>query len=387
MSEIKIKGYRRTEDKFGIRNHIIVMSSVSCVNSFVQQAAMMDKDIIPITHQHGCDHIGKDREQVLRTLAGVCNNPNVGGILLIGLGCENVTVDNISEKINTQGKILRKIIVQEIGNKDKLFDLIKKYINEIKESVSKQEKEEFDISKLMVGLECGGSDPFTGITANPAVGKVSDKLVSHGSTVILAEIPEMIGAKNALNELIDDNSVKEKLFSRIDDYIKVAKDCGCDLIGVNPTPGNINAGLSSIEEKSLGCVAKAGTSKIKEFVDYACAPGSNGLVVMDTPGNDAESITGITAGGANLVLFTTGLGTPLGSPIAPVIKISSSTKTFKNMGDFIDIDAGKIIEGASLDSVSEEIFNFLIEVCNGKQTASEINKNWEFSINRVGPTF
>jgi altronate dehydratase large subunit len=386
MTEIKLQGYRRGS-RFGIRNHIIIMSSVSCVNSFVQQAAIMDKSIIPITHQHGCDHIGKDREQVLRTLVGVCNNPNVGGILLIGLGCENITVDNISEKVNTEGKILKKIIVQEIGKKEDLFDLIKKYINEIKEVVSKHEKEEFNISKLIIGLECGGSDAFTGITANPSVGKVSDKLVGYGSTVVLSEIPEMIGAKNALKEIIEDESVREKLFSRIDYYIKVSKDCGCDLIGVNPTPGNIKGGISSIEEKSLGCIAKAGTSKIKEFVDYATAPESNGLVVMDTPGNDAESITGISAGGANLILFTTGLGTPLGSPIMPVIKISSNTKTFKNMRDFIDVDAGKIIDGTSLDDVSEEIFSFLIEVSNGKQTVSEINKSWEFSINRIGPTF
>jgi altronate dehydratase large subunit len=383
---VKIKGYKRG-DNYGIRNHIVVISSVSCANSFVEQARLMHKDIVPITHQHGCDHVGKDREQVLRTLVGICNNPNVAGILLIGLGCENISTDDISEKIDIKDRIVKKIVIQDIGKREKILNLIHKYVSEIKQFVSGQKREEFDISGLVVGLECGSSDNFSGITANPSVGKVSDRLVSLGSTVILSEIPEMIGAKNALKKLIKNDSVRQKLFSRIDSYVNAAQDFGSDLICVNPTPGNVKAGISSIEEKSLGCICKAGTSTINEFLEYAEHPKSSGLVVMDTPGNDPESLTGMVAGGANIILFTTGLGTPLGSPIVPVIKISSNTKTFKYMGDFIDIDAGKIIKGEKIDDVSEDIFNFLVEVSNGKKTASELNHNNEFSINRIGPTF
>ena len=387
MNKIKIKGYKRNNNSFGIRNHIIVMSSVCCANCVVEQIALLDDDVIPITHQHGCNHLGEDRTQVLNTLVGICNNTNVGGILLVGLGCENITVEDISKKIKCGNKIVRKLVIQSIGKKDSIFAQAKEYINEIKEFVSKQEKEEFDISELIIGLECGGSDTFSGITANPTVGIVSDKLVAMGATVILSEIVEMIGAENVLADKIKDKAIKERLFARIKSYVDVSKEMGYDISGVNPTPGNIKSGISSIEEKSLGCVAKAGHSEIKEFVKYAHSPRSKGLVVMDTPGNDPESVTGMVAGGAQIILFTTGLGTPLGNPIVPVIKISSNSKIYEHMRSFIDIDAGKIVEGTKIEDISEEIFEFLVQVCNGKQTASEINKCREFSINRRGITF
>ena len=387
MSTIKIKGYLRTENLFGIRNHIVVMSSVSCANFVVEQIARTNPDVIPITHQHGCTHMGADTEQVLRTISGTCNNPNVGGVLLVGLGCESVNVGEIASRIDSGGKLVKTIVIQEIGEVQKIMDIACDYLHQIKEFVSKQQRSDFDISSLIVGLECGGSDPFSGITANPAVGLVSDKLVELGATVVLSEIPEMIGAEASLESRIPDEVVKQKIMARINDYVQMIKDAGGDPRGCNPAPGNIKAGLSTIEEKSLGCIIKGGHSNINEFVEYGRRPMYKGLVVMDTPGNDPESVTGMAAGGANLILFTTGTGTPVGNPVAPVIKISSNTKMYQRMSNFIDIDAGKIIGGTQVDAVADEMFEFIIDVCNGRQTAAEVNNCREFSVNRIGPTF
>ena len=382
-----LRGFRRGESTFGIRNRLVVMPSVCCANSLVKQIAMYDKDAVPIIHQHGCDHIEKDRVQVLRTLVGICNNPNVGGILLVGLGCESIGVEDIISGIDTENKIVESIIIQEIGDREKIIERGRKYLHKIKGYLSKQKLEAFSLSNLVVGLECGASDPFSGITANPAVGLVSDKLVQAGATVILAEIPEMIGAEQALSERFDNQEVKEKLFSRIREYVEISRGYGCDLLGINPTPGNIKSGLSSIEEKSLGCIAKGGSSKIREFVGYAERPRSKGLVVMDTPGNDPESVTGIVAGGAHIVLFTTGLGTPLGNPVAPIIKIASNNDAYARMRDYLDINAGEVVSGVNVSVVAARIFEFLIRVCNGEKTASERNRCREFAINRIGPTF
>jgi altronate dehydratase large subunit len=256
----------------------------------------------------------------------------------------------------------------------------------MKELVSRQRREKCDIAHLKVGLKCGGSDPFSGITANPAVGLVSDRLVSLGATTILGEIPEMIGAEAPLASRIPDEMVRRSVLLRIAEYAQMARHIGGEA-QVNLSPGNVRAGLSSPAEKSLGCIAKGGHCAIKEFVPYAGVPKSKGLVVMDTPGNDCECVCGMVAGGANLVLFTTGLGTPLGNPVAPVVKISSNTRTYQRMKEFTDIDAGRIIGGARMEEIADEIFDFLLEVCNGKETASEVNRCREFAINRVGPTF
>ncbi len=387
MTQIKLKGYPRGESGFGIRNHIVVMSSVSCANFVVEQLALADPDIVPITHQHGCTHVGRDKEQVLRTLSGTCNNPNVGGVLLIGLGCETISVDDISARICPAGKLVRTLVIQEIGPVKKIMEAARNDLRRIKEFVAAQQRVEFDISELTVGLECGGSDAFSGITANPAVGLVSDRLVQLGATVILSEIPEMIGAEAALEARIVDANVRQKLLSRIREYVRSAKSIGCDLRGANPTPGNMAAGISSLEEKSLGSIIKAGHSPINALVEYGQAPSGKGLVVMDTPGNDCESVTGMATGGAHVILFTTGAGTPVGNPVTPVIKISSNTKTCTHLKDLIDIDAGRIVHGAPAEAVADEIFELLVEVCNGHLTAAEVNKCREFAINRIGPSF
>lgn len=387
MSGITLKGYQRRDNLFGIRNHLVVMATVSCANSIVERIAAADSDVVPVTHQHGCTHIDNDTEQVLRTLAGTCSNPNVGAVLLVGLGCETLSAETVASRIDSAGKMVETLVIQQLGSIEKIMETAMRTVAKMKEFLSSLRRCEFDISCLSVGLECGGSDPFSGITANPAVGLVSDRLVEFGATVILSEVPEMIGAEAALEPRIPDEAVRRKLFARIQDYVAYAKARGCDLRGANPTPGNMKAGLSSIEEKSLGCIVKGGRSPINEFVVYAGRPTRNGLVVMDTPGNDNESLTGMAAGGAHLMLFTTGVGTPLGNPVAPVIKISSNTRTYERMKDFIDIDAGRIVGGLGVETVAEEISTLVMDVCCGRQTASERNQCREFAINRIGWSF
>lgn len=387
MKTRTIRAFRRSGDSVGIRNHVIVLSCVCCANSIAERIAGADKEVIPITHPHGCAHLSEDREQVLRTLSGTCSNPNVGGVLLVGLGCESINVHDLSSRIPTENRIVKTLVIQEIGGMGRIMETGLASLRQVKDFVRRQEREEVDISSLVVGLECGGSDPFSGITANPAVGQVSDRLVELGATVILSEVPEMIGAEAALEARIPDEAVRRELFSRIAAYVQAAKDAGCDLRGVNPSPGNIEAGISTIEEKSLGCIIKGGRSDIKEFVPYGQAPARRGLVVMDTPGQDPESVTGMVAGGASVILFTTGLGTPVGNPVAPVLKISSNTRTYRNMREFMDINAGRIVEGGDVHAVADEIFQFLLEVCNGRETAAEVNACREFAINRIGVTF
>ncbi len=384
---IELKGYRRQEGVWGIRNHVLVLASVSCANHVVQRVGRADPDVVAVTHQHGCGHLDHDRQQVLRTLCGTCANPNVGAVLLIGLGCESISVYDIARQVPTDGRMVRTIAIQEIGDAEEIYRQAMAAVARMKDFSAAQKPEPFDASALVVGLECGGSDPFSGITANPTIGLVSDRLVEMGATVILSETPEMIGAEEVLAPRIPDPAVQQRLFARINRYVESARSAGCDLHGANPAPGNIKAGLTTIEEKSLGCICKGGRSPINEYVDYAAAPGRRGLVVMDTPGNDAESLTGMAAGGAHLMMFSTGVGTPLGNPVAPVIKIASNSAMAGRMRDFIDLDAGRISNGEPIEHVAEQLLELLLAVCQGQPTKAERNGCREFAINRIGATY
>jgi altronate dehydratase large subunit len=284
--------------------------------------------------------------------------------------------------------VVRSLVIQDAGPLEDMLASAEVQLREIRRLVDARRPEDRPVSELIVGLECGGSDPFSGITANPLVGRVADRLVDAGATVILSETPEMIGAEAALTPRIEDEDARGRLLANIARYVDAARRQGCDLRGVNPTPGNIRAGLSTIEEKSLGCVIKAGTRPIREVIDYAGGPSVHeGVVIMDTPGNDAESITGMAAGGASLVLFTTGVGTPLGCAVAPVIKIASNTPLAERLPDYIDLDAGSLIDGAGLDELADLLWMRILSVAGGAPSCSERNGCHEFAINRIGPTY
>lgn len=387
ISENKLKGYRRAEHVFGVRNHVIVVSSVHCVNSFVQEIASRVSGVIPVLHQHGCDQMGADLEQTLRTLAGLCSNSNVYGVLIVGLGCENVTPVEILRRTRRYNRVMESINVQDIGDAEDIINRGTRFVARLKEQAEEQKREAFEIGDLIVGVECGGSDSFSGISANPAVGKVSDQLVDLGATVILSEIPELIGTEALLAKRGASCDIGEQISACTQWYIRAAESIGRDLIGTNPTPGNIRGGLSTIEEKSLGCITKGGSSPIQEILQYAQPPSKKGLVIMNTPGNDGESLTGLAAGGAQMILFTTGLGTPIGHPIVPIVKIASNSQTYRRMRSFIDLNAGKILEGICLNEMEDEIFSFMLHVGCGEKTTSEKFPGSVVSINRIGPTF
>jgi altronate dehydratase large subunit len=315
-------------------------------------------------------------------------NPNVYGVIVLGLGCETHQARSVAGELKKLRKRVEVVSIQDHGGTLSAIAEGAKVAAKMVQEASVEMRELCDFSELIIGTECGGSDACSGISANPAVGVVSDLIVDEGGTAILAETTELIGAEHLLAERAVDDHVKKRVYDVIDAMEKRAITMGVDIRTGNPSPGNIKGGLSSLEEKSLGAATKAGSRPLQELIQYAERPTKKGLVWMDTPGHDIEQLTGMVAGGAQVVLFTTGRGTPTGSPIAPVIKISTNSAVFDRMAENIDVNAGTIIEGLeSIDEVGERIFSEIGLVATGKLTKAEILKQHDFGIWRIGPTF
>ncbi len=384
----KIMAYVRENGNIGVRNHVLVLSSVVCANRAASLLGDSFSDVISITHQHGCSQTGADMEQTLRTLAGVASNPNVAAVLIVGLGCESVPAEKIADKVKDTGKIVEFLEIQECGGVTNTVEEGRKILSDMINKVEEYEREAVNIDNIILGTECGGSDAFSGITANPAVGAASDLLVKKDGTVILSETPELIGAEHILKKRSINKEVGNNLIATVENFEKKALGTGVDIRGANPSPGNIKGGLTTLEEKSLGCIHKAGTSSLTEVNQYAECPSKKGLVVMDTPGNDVESLAGMAAGGAQIVVFTTGRGTPAGFAISPVIKIATNTTMYQSMKEHMDINAGVIANGEkTIEEVGRNIFELVIKVAEGKLTKAEKSGQRDFSINRIGPTF
>lgn len=386
---MNFNGYLRENGSVGVRNYILVLSSVVCANHVCTRITEEsgNKNVVAFCHSNGCGQIGKDREQTFRTLAGIGKNPNVSAVLVVGLGCEGVSAQKIADEVSKTGKPVKFLLIQTCGGTSATIESGVKIVREFEKHRSKQERVPVDLEKLVVALECGGSDATSGITANPLVGETSDKIIGAGGTVILSETTEMIGAEHILSSRAVCCNVKARINKIVEDVEKSAESMHVDLRGTQPTPGNIEGGLSTIEEKSLGCLAKAGKACVKSVIDYGECPPCNGLIIMDTPGFDVESVTGMLAGGAQIVFFTTGRGTPVGSPIAPVIKITGNPETVNNMRENIDFDASPILDGKiSISAASELLYALMIKVISGAQTCSEILGHRESSITRIGPS-
>lgn len=382
-----ITGFLRENGKAGIRNHVVVLSSVVCANRVVEMISEQVPGVIPLVHQHGCSQIGRDKEQTARTLAGMGKNPNVAAVLIVGLGCETVQPEDIAKEIAITGKPVEYLIIQESGGTLNTVARGAVLARKMVADASEIQRTEIQLKDIIVGTECGGSDATSGLAANPAAGYASDMLVENGATVILSETTELMGTEQVLAKRAVNQEVADSLFSIVARVEQESKRMGVDIRGGNPTPGNIEGGLSTIEEKSLGCIYKAGTKLIQEVLEYAETPSQTGLVVMDTPGQDIESISGMIAGGAQLVVFTTGRGTPTGSPIAPVVKVCANPSTVITMADNIDIDLSNMIEGSkSMEEAGREIYQEYLQVINGKLTRSEIFGHREFAIARIART-
>ncbi len=381
-------GYRRLDGKVGIRNHCLIIPTSVCSSTVAFNIAQQVPGSVALANQHGCCQIGADYEQTLRTLINLAKNPNVGAVLVVGLGCEGVPIHDVVAEITTTGKPVDVVVIQEIGGTLSATTEGVRKMAELARQVVKLQPEKIHIRELSLAIECGGSDFTSGLASNPAVGIAADLLVAAGGNVMLSETTEFIGAEHILARRAKSPEVAEKLFQIVRDCEERAKLSNFNLRDGQPTPGNIAGGISSIEEKSLGCIYKAGHAPIQGVLQYGEIPSTKGLYIMDSPGQDVESISGMLASGATVVIFTTGRGTPTGSPIAPVIKITANQRTFQRMNDNMDIDASSIISGhETIEQVGHRIFDEIIKVANGHKPKAEILGHQEFGIYKLAPTF
>ncbi|USK28366.1 UxaA family hydrolase [Metabacillus hrfriensis] len=380
-----IKGYRRPNGKSGIRNHLLLMPTVVCANQVVTKIQQQIPGSIAIPHQHGCSQVGEDKDRTHKVLVGMGRNPNVGAVLLVSLGCEVMDAKQIQKEIAETGKPVVWIDIQEEGGSvntiHKGIEIADQLINEIKNTPLV----DIPLSELIVGVKCGGSDATSGLCSNPVLGRASDLIIQEGGSIVMGETTEIIGAEHILAEKAVNNDVKNKLYQSIARFEEEINRMGVDMRGGNPSPGNIEGGLSSIEEKSLGCISKAGSAPLQGVVDYASEIPGKGFYFMDSPGNDIECVSGMAAAGIQLVCFTTGRGTPTGNPIVPVIKISGNEEMARRMSDNIDVDVSTVLTGKeNLDLAGKRLFNEIINVSSGHLTKAEILGHQEFSISRIG---
>ena len=386
MSEIS--GYERKNGKFGIRNHLLVLPTVSCVNGVVQRLSREVPEAVSITHAHGCGRGGpRDLEILFRILSGLVHHPNVGGVVLIGLGCEVSNTKNLSPFIKEAGKPVEVLNVQEEGGS---LETARKGIaaaRRILSEISSQPRVPLPWDKLLIAMECGGSDAMSGVTANVAVGAVSDWLVEKGATVIFGENTEMIGTTQVLVRRAKDGQVARQIEQMIERAEKLTQEVMGNLASLVISPGNMDGGMSTIAEKSMGCIFKGGTTTINQVVDYGETPSEHGLILQDGPGYDGDSMAGLAASGSQLMLFSTGRGTPAGFPVLPVIKVASNSRIYGAMKDDMDVNAGSLVEGKSLDRLRAEMIDLMIRVINGEKTRAEVNGMDVFTLMTVHPPF
>ncbi|SDT33247.1 altronate dehydratase large subunit [Paenibacillaceae bacterium GAS479] len=380
-------GYQRENGDVGIRNHLLIIPTVICSNQVSNRIAQLVPGAIAVPHQHGCSQIGADKDRTFDVLAGTGTNPNVGAVLIISLGCEVVDPQALADAIRVTGKPVEWFDIQSAGGSIKAIEHGARLARELQAKLQQQVKVPIPLSRLKVGVKCGGSDATSGLASNPALGAAADALVREGGTIVIGETTEIIGAEHVLAERCAEPAIEERLYSIVDRFEREVERMGADMRGGNPSPGNIAGGLSTIEEKSLGCISKCGTSPILGVIEYAEQLPEGGLYFMDSPGNDIECVSGMAASGAHIVCFTTGRGTPTGAAVIPVIKITGNGRTFQLMEDNMDVDVSHMLDGSlGLDAAGERVWQEIIEVADGKLTKAEILGHQEFSINRIGPS-
>lgn len=379
-------GYHRHDGRVGTRNYLGVLTSVNCSGSvarFIAEAAERDgflghfpnvDGVVPIVHGTGCGMSGKDEgyATLYRTLQGYARNPNFAGILLVGLGCEVMQVPDLigRERLRGDGNF-RHMTIQQSGGTRRSIERGLDALKEMAAIANETRRAPAGLEHLVVGMQCGGSDGYSGITANPALGHASDLLVAHGGTTILSETPEIYGAEHLLTRRAVSREVGEKIVERIRWWEEYTARWGGEMDN-NPSPGNKKGGLTTILEKSLGAVAKGGTAPLTEVYKFAEPVTARGFVYMDTPGYDPCSVTGQIAGGANLIVFTTGRGSVSGYKPTPCIKLATNTEMYQRMSEDMDLNCGDIVsDGVSIEAKGAEIFESFIRTASGDKTKSE----------------
>lgn len=383
---MNFQGYRRAVGRAGTRNTILVIPSVGCSQEAARSIAQGLKGVVYLPNILGCGQMGEDRPLVKRTLTGFGVHPNVFGVLVVGLGCEELAAGLLADEIRPSGKRVEALVIQEVGGTRKTISLGRSIVKEMLADGAKLPREPIPLRELILGTECGGSDFTSGLASNPAVGAACDMLLAEGGTVILSETPELIGAEHLLARRARTRKVSRQLLDAVAWWENRTVKAGQNIRKANPSPGNIEGGITSLEEKSLGCIYKAGKGVLQEVITYGSHPKENGLVFMDTPAHDIEQLTGMAAGGAQMVLFTTGRGTPVGSPIAPVIKITGNRNTYLKMKEHMDIDVSRVLEGKEgLTEAGKRIFEEVILVASGKLTKAEKLGQKDFCIFKLNP--
>jgi len=382
----EITGYERKDGRFGIRNHVLVVPTVSCVNGVINRISREVPEAVCVTHAHGCGRGGlRDLKILFRVLSGLVHNPNVGGVVLIGLGCEVSSTKALYPLIKDAGKPVDIFNVQEDGGSMQTSEKGAAAARRMLAEIRTQQRMPLSWDKLLVSMECGGSDAMSGVTANVAMGAVSDWLVEKGATVMFGENTEMIGTSHILARRAKNEQVAGEINQMIDRAEKLTRDTMGDLASLVISPGNMDGGMSTIAEKSLGCIFKGGTTTINQVVGYGEMPTEKGLVLQDGPGYDGDSMAGLAASGSQIMFFSTGRGTPAGFPALPVVKVASNSRIYEAMKDDMDVNAGSLIEGKPLAALRIEMIDLMIRVINGEETKAEANKMDVFTFMTVNP--
>jgi len=389
VSQPSVLGYRRPDGRVGVRNHLLVVPTVICASVVAERvAAAVPPRGAALPHLAGCGQLGPDMYLTHETLAAYCGHPNVGAVLVIALGCEQVVAQYLADSARRAGKPAEIIAIQSEGGTVRATARGIEVATRLAAALDRDERASIDLASLILCVKCGGSDYTSGLAANPALGRVADRLVDAGGTAVLGEIAEIMGAEHLLAARATSPDTGARLIQIISRVEGEARALGLDIRGTQPSPGNIRGGLTTIEEKSLGATHKGGEhTPLSDVVPYSGRITRRGLTVMDTPGLDVESVTGMVGGGAQVVVFTTGLGTPTGNPIAPVIKITGNARTAVSMADNLDLDVSGILDDReTLDAAADRLFTEVIDVCSGKLTAAERLGHKEFAIHRRNPT-
>ncbi|MCL2618414.1 MAG: altronate dehydratase family protein [Defluviitaleaceae bacterium] len=385
------QGYRRPDGKVGIRNEVWIVPTVGCINSTAAALERAGQELVragidglyAFPHPYGCSQLSDDLENTRRAIAGLVRHPNAGAVLVLGLGCENLSITMLQEMLGQYDT--RRVKFLSLQDSADEFAEGMDALRELTDYAAAFTRESVPMSELVVGLKCGGSDGFSGITANPLVGAFADRLVAEGGSVILTEVPEMFGAETILMNRCRTPELFERTVSLINDFKSYYISNGQDIYE-NPSPGNKAGGISTLEDKSLGCIQKGGNSDIADVLGYCEPVTRRGLNLLSGPGNDLVSVSNMTASGAHLVLFTTGRGTPFGAP-APTLKISSNTALYDRKRNWIDFDAGRLLSGTPMDTLRDELYAHIRDLASGKlQARNETVGAREFTIFKTGVT-
>ena len=371
---MEFRGYGRPDGRVGTRNYVGILSTVVCANEVAERIAASVAGATAFLHHQGCGQTPLDLARVDRALTGLGRNANLAGVLLVSLGCEGVDLAAVTEGIRASGKPVTQVVIQEEGGQARSIARGQLLAQELVADASKLEPRPYPVSELVLGLKCGASDTTQGLFANPTVGIASDLLVAAGATSVLGEVTEFIGAEHILTRHARTPEVAAGILRLVDRMEARAKATGCDMRGGQPTGGNIKGGLTTIEEKSLGAIAKAGTAPIEAVYEYGEAPQVKGLVVMDSPGREPEILTGLAAAGCTLIAFATGRGAPQGFPFVPVVKITGNIVTWEKLRDHMDCYVGTIMEGTeSLPEAGRRVLRQLLAHASGQLTKAEIS--------------